>query len=137
MAERNPYAPAHNTKGSAKVSCIQHANVETSDVARSQDWYRRAFGAEWTEEGPRFLKLGNSELHLHVEENPNPHRTNHFAVEVEDWDAWLANLNKEGIKFDEGREPFLRPDGKMAGFLRDPDGNMIEVMYHADWHKVL
>jgi hypothetical protein len=30
----------------------------------------------------------------------------------------------------------LREDGKMAGFLRDPDGNMIEVMYHASWHKV-
>ena len=133
MPERNPYMPTF-TQGSIKVSMIQHTNVETSDVPRSQDWYRRAFGAEWTEDGPRYLKLGNTELHLHVEANPQPHPTNHFAVEVEDWDAWLANLQQEGIEFEKGREPKLNDGGKLAGFLRDPDGNLIEVMYHAAWH---
>ena len=131
MPERNPYMPTF-TKGSRKVSMIQHTNVETSDVARSQEWYARVFDAEWTEEGPRFLKLGNTELHLHVEANPTPHPSNHFAVEVEDWDAWLAYLQAEGIAFD--REPRLNDGGKLAGFLRDPDGNLIEVMYHAEWH---
>ena len=67
MAERNPYTPAYMNSGSKRVSVIQHSNVETSDVARSQQWYKKVFDAEWTEEGPRFLKLGNSELHLHVE----------------------------------------------------------------------
>jgi lactoylglutathione lyase len=111
---------------------IQHSNVETSDVARSQEWYSKVFDAEWTEEGPRFLKLGNTELHLHVEANPQPHPSNHFAIEVEDWDGWLANLQEVGIGFD--REPRLNDGGKLAGFLRDPDGNLIEVMYHAEWH---
>ena len=133
MPERNPYMPTFTT-GSIKVSMIQHTNVETSDVSRSQDWYRRAFGAEWTEDGPRYLKLGNTELHLHVEANPQPHPTNHFAVEVEDWDAWLANLQQEGIDFEPGRAPKLNDSGKLAGFVRDPDGNLIEVMYHAAWH---
>ncbi len=132
MAERNPYIPAYVPKGSKRVSCIQHANVETSNVARSQEWYAKVFDAEWTEEGPRFLKLGNSELHLHEEPNPQPHKTNHFAMEVEDWEAWLANLSRVGVTFE--REPRMR-DGKMAGFLRDPDGNMIEVMYHPAWHQ--
>jgi lactoylglutathione lyase len=136
MSERNPYTPPFEAKGSYRVSCIQHANVETSDVARSQEWYKKVFNAEWTEEGPRFLKLGSSELHLHEETSPNPHRTNHFAVEVEDWEGWIANLSRVGVKFEEGREPKMRDGGKMAGFLRDPDGNMIEVMYHADWHRV-
>ena len=133
MPERNPYMPTF-TKGSIKASMIQHSNVETSDVARSQQWYARVFGAEWTEDGPRFLKLGNTELHLHVEPNPQPHPTNHFAIEVEDWDAWLANLQKEGIDFAPGRAPKLNAGGKLAGFLHDPDGNIIEVMYHAEWH---
>jgi catechol 2,3-dioxygenase-like lactoylglutathione lyase family enzyme len=133
MAERNPYIPAYVPKGSKRVSCIQHANVETSNVARSQEWYAKVFDAEWTEEGPRFLKLGNSELHLHEEPNPQPHKTNHFAVEVEDWEAWLANLSRVGVTFD--REP-RENGGKLSGFLRDPDGNSIEVMYHAAWHKI-
>ena len=135
MAERNPYIPSHSTSGSTGVSCIQHTNVETSNVARSQEWYKKVFNADWTDEGPRFLKLGNSELHLHEEPNPQPHNTNHFAVEVEDWDAWLANLAGVGVSFESGREPKLRDGRKMAGFLRDPDGNMIEVMYHASWHQ--
>ncbi len=133
MPERNPYMPTF-TKGSIQVSMIQHTNVETSDVPRSQDWYRRVFGAEWTEDGPRYLKLGNTELHLHVEANPQPHPTNHFAVEVEDWDAWLSNLQQEGLDFEPGRAPKLNDSGKLAGFVRDPDGNLIEVMYHAEWH---
>ena len=133
MPERNPYMPTF-PKGSTRVSMIQHTNVETSDVARSQEWYGKVFDAEWTEDGPRFLKLGNTELHLHVEANPQPHPTNHFAVEVEDWDAWLANLKQSGINFEVGREPKLNASGKLAGFLRDPDGNLIEVMYHAEWH---
>ena len=137
MAERNPYIPAYMSAGSKRVSVIQHANVETSDVGRSQEWYKKVFQAEWTEDGPRFLKLGTSELHLHVEPNPQPHRTNRFAVEVEDWDSWYANLNDVGVSFEPGREPKMGNGGKYGGFLKDPDGNVIEVMYHADWHKVL
>ena len=136
MAERNPYPPSFVAEGSYKVSCIQHANVETSDVTRSQEWYKKVFQAEWTEDGQRFLKQGTSELHLHLEPNPQPHRTNHFAVEVEDWDSWYANLNDVGVSFEQGREPKMGNGGKYGGFLKDPDGNVIEVMYHADWHKV-
>src|SRR5918996_62822 len=55
MAERNPYIPANVVAGSIKVSCIQHANVETTDVARSQEWYKKVFDVEWTEEHPRYL----------------------------------------------------------------------------------
>ena len=133
MAERNPYRPDF-TKGTNRVSMIQHTNVETSDVPRSQEWYAKVFAAEWTEDGPRFLKLGNTELHLHVEANPQPHPSNHFALEVEDWDGWLSNLNQVGVKFEGGREPKMNDSGKLAGFLRDPDGNLIEVMYHSEWH---
>ncbi|MDE2843320.1 MAG: VOC family protein [Chloroflexota bacterium] len=133
MPERNPYMPTF-AKGSIKVSMIQHTNVETSDVPRSQEWYGKVFGAEWTEDGPRYLKMGNTEVHLHVEANPQPHPTNHFAVEVEDWDAWVSNLNEVGVNFEAGREPKLNDSGKLAGFVRDPDGNLIEVMYHAEWH---
>ena len=55
--ERNPFT----TPRAERVSCIQHTNVETADVARSQEWYKNVFGAEWTEENPRFLRLGTIE----------------------------------------------------------------------------
>ena len=80
MAERNPNITAYVPEGSIRVSCFQHANVSTSDVKRSQEWYKKVFDAEWTEEPPRYLKLGSSELHIAVRENVNPHERNHFAV---------------------------------------------------------
>lgn len=133
MAERNPYIPAYVPEGSIRVSCIQHANVSVSDIQRSQEWYKKVFDAEWTEQYPRYLKLGNSEVHIQVRENVNPHEANHFGVEVENWDAWAANLEKVGVKFDRGPE---ENDGKRRVFISDPDGNRIEVMWHADWHKI-
>lgn len=128
--ERNPFT----TPTASRVSCIQHTNVETSDVARTQEWYKKVFDAEWTEENPRYLRLGSTELHIHVEANPQPHSSNHFAVEVNDWDDMLAHLSAIGVSFDQGREPRVNPTGKHACFVRDPDGNLIEIMYHPDWH---
>ena len=92
------------------------------------------FDAEWTEENPRFLRLGSSELHLHVESTPQPHKSNHFAVEVENWEDMLAHLSQVGIGFEAGREPRENASGKISGFMRDPDGNLIEVMHHQAWH---
>ena len=132
MAERNPYVPAYVPDGSIRVSCIQHANVSTSDVQRSQEWYKKVFDAEWTEEHPRYLKLGSSEVHIAVREQVDAHERNHFAVEVENWDAWVANLARVGVPFDQ--EP-RENGGKLSGFVRDPDGNRIEVMWHAHWHR--
>lgn len=133
MAERNPYITAYVPEDSIRVSCIQHANVSTSNVKRSQEWYKMVFGAEWTEEHPRYLKLGSSELHIAVRENVNPHERNHFAVEVENWEAWLTNLARVGVSFDQ--EPRVN-EGKLSGFISDPDGNRIEVMWHVDWHNI-
>ncbi len=133
MAERNPYIPAYVHEGSIRVSCIQHANVSVSDVKRSQEWYKKVFDAEWTEEKPRYLKLGSSEVHIAERGNVNPHEGNHFAVEVEDWDGWAANLARVGVPIDRGPE---ENDGKLRVFISDPDGNRIEVMWHADWHKI-
>jgi len=129
--ERNPFS----TPNGSRVACIQHANVETSNVARTQEWYKRVFDAEWTEENPRFLRLGSSELHIHQEAHPNAHKTNHFAVEVLDWEGMVDHLKREKITFEKGREPKTNPNGKSVCFVRDPDGNLIEIMHHAAWHR--
>ena len=133
MAERNPYNTAYVSEGSIRVSCIQHTNVSTSDVKRSQEWYKKVFDAQWTEDKPRYLKLGSSEVHIAVREKVDPHERNHFAVEVENWDAWAANMARVGVPFLD--EP-VENDGKLRVFIGDPDGNRIEVMWHADWHKI-
>ena len=57
MSERNPYIPAYAPEGSIRVSCIQHANISVSDVEQSQEWYKKVFGAEWTEEPVSYTHL--------------------------------------------------------------------------------
>jgi len=92
MAERNPYIPANVPEGSIRVSCIQHANVSTSDVKRSQEWYKKVFDAEWTEEQPRYLKLGSSEVHIAVRDDVKPHERNHNGLNRN----LRRNLNRKG-----------------------------------------
>ena len=133
MSERNPYIPSYAPESSIRVSCIQHANISVSDVEKSQAWYKKVFGAEWTEDKPRYLKLGSSEVHIAVRGAPDPHPRNHFAVEVENWDAWKANFESTGESF--VGEPTTNGP-KQRVFVNDPDGNRIEVMWHADWHKI-
>ena len=133
MAERNPYIPSFVTEDSIRVSCIQHTNISVSDIEQSQSWYKKVFAAEWTEDQPRYLKLGTSEVHIAVRGEPYPHPRNHFAVEVENWDAWVANLENVGESF---LGEVTTNGGKQRVFVNDPDGNRIEVMWHADWHNI-
>ena len=131
MSERNPYIPPYIPENSIRVSCIQHVNLSVSDINRSQQWYKKVFGAQWTEADPRKLKLGTCEVHIAVRVDNHPNPRNHFAVELENWDAWVANLNAVGESF---LEPPNASNKKVRGFVCDPDNNRIEVMWHEDWH---
>jgi catechol 2,3-dioxygenase-like lactoylglutathione lyase family enzyme len=51
-------------------------------------------------------------------------RGNHYALRVDDLNAWEKHLQKSGAEY---RPPKLRPDGAVQLFLRDPDGHTIEL----------
>lgn len=131
MSERNSYIPPYTPENSIRVSCIQYVNLFVANIERSQQWYKKVFGAQWTEADPRQLKLGTCEVHIAVRSDSHPNPLNHFAVELENWHTWVANLHAIG-------ESFLAPpnasDKKIRGFVCDPDNNRIEVMWHDDWH---
>ena len=52
---------------------------------------------------------------------------------MENWDAWVANLENVGESF---LGEVTTSGGKQRVFVNDPDGNRIEVMWHADWHNI-
>ncbi|MBM3217101.1 MAG: hypothetical protein FJZ38_00185 [Candidatus Rokubacteria bacterium] len=70
--------------------------------------------------------------------------SSHFALEVTDWDAMLAHLDVLGIAHVRtsaagtmrtigGTDPYQgrREDtGEHDTYIHDPDGNMIELVYH-------
>ena len=116
----------------SRVSAIHHINVPTSDRDRTREWYQKVFDAE-VKEHPRQLELqlGASEIHCHDTQNPTFLQTNHFAVEIPDWEGMMAHLAAIQVPFDGGRQPGVRDyDGHSYAYIRDPDGNLIELIHH-------
>ncbi len=116
----------------SRVRAIHHVNVGIRDRERTQAWYQQVFDAE-VKPHPRMLQLylGGSEIHFPETRNPAYLKTNHFAVEVEDWDGMMAHLAALDIPFDDGLGPQTRDyDGHHFAYIRDPDGNLIELVHY-------
>ena len=116
----------------SRSSGIHHVNVAIKDNEVTKEWYQRVFDAE-LKEHPRQLELylGNSEVHCHVTPEPSFQPVSHFAVEIPDWEGMMAHLPAVGVEFDGGRGPQVRDyDGHHFAYVRDPDGNLIELMNH-------
>jgi catechol 2,3-dioxygenase-like lactoylglutathione lyase family enzyme len=134
----------------ARAKMIQHINVPISDRVRTREWYERVLGAEFLDRGPALnerqlqLRLGRGEIHFTEMPRPAPVPSNHFALEVDDWEGMLKHLDALGIAHVRtsaasvarnlgGTDPYQgrREDtGEHYTYLHDPDGNMIELVYH-------
>jgi catechol 2,3-dioxygenase-like lactoylglutathione lyase family enzyme len=133
----------------SRIKLIHHVNVQISDRARTRDWYMKVLGAEFLDRGPalneRQLQLRVGGCEIHFTETPHPARTpsDHFALEVDDWEAMLAHLDGLGIPHVRtsaagrpnigGSDPYQgrREDtGEHYTYIHDPDGNMIELVHH-------
>lgn len=111
---------------------INHVALYVADVERSVEFYKTIVGLSLLPR-PTFdfpgawLRLGTvQELHLigvRTEPVVSGSRSNHFALEVEDLDAWEAHFKAIGTTY---RPPKSRPDGVRQLFLQDPDGYLIE-----------
>jgi len=112
---------------------LNHVALHVKDVEQSAEFYRRVL---LLEPMPRpafpfpgaWFHLGEfQELHL-IGERTEPvqshNRGNHYALRVDDMDAWEAHLKKEGAKYLPRR---TRPDGAMQIFVKDPDGHLVEL----------
>lgn len=113
-----------------------HTAVLVSDLARAEEFYERALGLEKVARAAalRFpgtwYQLGeNLQLHLIVHpgwEAPTPNREKwgrnpHLALAIADFAALKARLQAADIPFQ------MSASGRAALFVRDPDGNIIEL----------
>jgi catechol 2,3-dioxygenase-like lactoylglutathione lyase family enzyme len=133
----------------SRVKLIHHVNIQISDRQRTREWYERALGAEFLDRGPALnrrqlqLRIGSGELHF--TETPDPIRVPrvHFAVEVDDWEGMLAHLDALGIPYsrtadgqflgvggEDPRQGRREDNGEHYTYIRDPDGNLIELVHH-------
>lgn len=116
-----------------KVCQLDHVALHVADVDVSVAFYRDVlklpamprpafdFPGAW-------FRLGETqELHL-IGDREAPvqshHRSGHFALMVEDLDEWEANIDAHGAHRMDRK---TRPDGALQTFVRDPDGNCVEL----------
>ena len=94
------------------------------DVLGLKTLERPAFGfpGHWYQVGPV------TQLHLMVYDEEIPSTMRHFAIEVEDFQGTLKELEARGIQVVDG--PGKRVDGSDFLFCKDPDGNLIEITRH-------
>jgi len=120
-----------------QAHAIHHVLFPTTDMERTAEWYERVFEMKripvTQKAGPLPVLLmtnGNFDLHFTPVEEPVSLAPYHFALEIEDWDGFVARLNEIGIEYADVRE---RPqNNSKTSELRDPDGHHVEIVWHGD-----
>jgi lactoylglutathione lyase len=116
-----------------KILELNHVAIHVQDVERSCAFYRETLHLEPMER-PTFsfpgawFRLGPvQELHIiggRTDPVSSHNRGTHFALQVDDLQAWEQALKASGADLLSRRR---RPDGAEQLFTRDPDGHVIEL----------
>lgn len=131
------------------VKMVHHINVQITDRQRTREWYEKVLGATFLDRGPALnermlqLNIGNAEMHFSETDTPMIPKQPHFALEVADWAATLAHLDTLGVEYSRTGQAFTRvgtgdderwakreDNGEHYTYVHDPDGNLIELVYH-------
>ena len=116
-----------------KTTQLNHVALHVADVERSSAFYRDVLQLEPIPR-PAFdfpgawFRLGeDQELHLiggrqYLTDSQS--RGNHFALLVDDIDAWQEHLTTKRTRFNPRK---IRPDGAYQIFVLDPDDHFVEL----------
>ncbi len=118
---------------------IRHIALRVRDMAQSLDFYSHVLGmkVEWQPDPQNaYLTSGSDNLALHEVPEAAPDGQNapgldHFGLLVsrpEDVDQWASVLEARGVKL--LRAPRTHRDGARSIYFRDPDGFLIQLLYH-------
>jgi lactoylglutathione lyase len=117
---------------SDKPAYIHHVNFPTTDPERTIEWYSKVFGMKYIKPKSNtkvvLMTRGNFDLHFTPVEEMDRMAPYHFAVEVEDWDGFLAHLATLGVRH---TRVITRPENNSQFcYIHDPDHTMIELVFH-------
>jgi catechol 2,3-dioxygenase-like lactoylglutathione lyase family enzyme len=109
---------------------IHHVSILVSDMERAITWYTTQLGLTEVVRPSNFvtpvrwLELGDEQIHLIPNGEPDHISPRHFAIHVDDCQAAKSTLAARGVEIQEtvpiaGAERF---------FIADPDGNNIDVV---------
>ncbi len=107
---------------------IHHVSINVTDVDGAVDFYTDVLGGTVRTDRPDFgfggawLDAGDQQVHL-IEAEPPANLGQHFAVQVGDLDATVAELRAAGHKVSDPT-----PVGtSLQSFITDPSGNVVEL----------
>ena len=119
---------------------IRHIALFVRDLDASRRWYCDLLGfrVDWEPDAENlYLTSGADNLALH-KASPEKvadwraQRLDHFGFAIrtmEEVDAWAAHLRASGVEL--AKEPKTHRDGARSFYVRDPDGNVIQFIWHA------
>ncbi len=118
---------------------IRHVALRVRDVRKSTDFFTKVLGmrVEWRPDADNvYLTSGTDNLALHQVDgsalpSANGAGLDHFGFIVstpEEVDHWAGVLEGLGIVL--AQKPKTHRDGARSIYFRDPDGNLIQLLYH-------
>jgi catechol 2,3-dioxygenase-like lactoylglutathione lyase family enzyme len=117
---------------------IGHVALLCADLATMERFYcdKLGYRAVWRPDAQScYLSNGRDNLALHLDARAATHdtRLDHFGLivaEAGDVDQWAEHLSVEGIPFDV--PPRTHRDGTRSLYVRDPEGNRIQILHLGD-----
>ena len=117
---------------------LRHVALNVRDVQKSRDFYCDVLGmtVEWLPDPDNaYLTSGQDNLALHKlpgGAHPGPVQAlDHIGFVVrnaEDVDKWADRIRSSGIPL--VQDPKTHRDGARSIYFRDPDGLLIQLIYH-------
>jgi catechol 2,3-dioxygenase-like lactoylglutathione lyase family enzyme len=116
-----------------RIRQLDHVALHVQDVEKSCQFYETVLRLEriprpaFTFPGAWYRLGATQELHLignRDQDVHSHHRGNHFALLVDDIDAWECHLQHLQVRYLPRR---VRPDGALQLYVIDPDGHYIEL----------
>lgn len=117
---------------------LRHVALNVRDIRKSLEFYSTILGMtlEWMpDQDNAYLTSGSDNLALHkmpAGETPGKAQTLHhigFVVQrPEDVDEWAERIRQHEIPL--AAEPKTHRDGARSFYFHDPDGLLIQLIYH-------
>jgi predicted enzyme related to lactoylglutathione lyase len=116
--------PATAQQTPFKPSRIDHISVQTTNLARSIDFYSKVFGLKVLNEDKanKIARMGVTKIIVSLHEKAPVGIVDHFAIAIDDFDksTVTAELAKLGLKAEENLD--------YGFFVRDPEGVPVQIV---------
>ena len=117
---------------------LRHVALNVRDVRKSLDFYSTVLGmtVEWMpDEDNAYLTSGQDNLALHrLPPGSEPgqvqmvHHIGFVVRHADDVDVWAQRVRSHGVRL--AQEPKTHRDGARSFYFHDPDGLLIQLIYH-------